>query len=77
MNWNEVDGKLVKEFTFANFVEALKFVNAVGERAEAAKHHPDIHLYSYKHVRIELSTHDAGGVTEKDHQLAQQIDQCG
>ncbi len=49
-------------------------MNRVAEAAEAANHHPDILLHGYKHVRIELSTHSAGGLTEADFALAQQLD---
>jgi len=64
---------LVKEFSFPDFKTALTFVNKVGELAEAANHHPDINL-SWGKVLISLSTHDEGGITEKDRRLAKDID---
>jgi 4a-hydroxytetrahydrobiopterin dehydratase len=74
-NWHRSHGHLIAEFKFENFVNALKFVNEVGELAEAAQHHPDIELYSYKNVRVSLTTHDAGNkVTEKDFSMAKSID---
>ena len=74
MNWNEKDKKLVKEFEFNNFVEAVTFVQAIVPLAEEAQHHPDIEIHSYNKVRISLTTHDVGNITEKDHALATEID---
>ena len=71
--WSLVDKKLSKTFHFFDFREAMTFINKVAERAESHQHHPDIHLY-YNKVVLELSTHDAGGITEKDIQLAQELD---
>ncbi len=70
-NWQIEDGELVRTFAFRDFVEALQFVNRVGQAAEAAGHHPDIDI-RYNRVRLALVTHDAGGLTEKDFQLAEQ-----
>jgi len=76
MNWEENNNKIQKTFTFANFGEALGFVNKVGALAEEADHHPDILLHDYKHVTITMTTHSAGSVvTEKDRELADKIDQ--
>lgn len=58
--------------TFKNFIAAVDFVNRLVEPAEAAGHHPDLTI-SYNKVVIELTTHDAGGLTEKDFTLAQTI----
>ena len=58
--------------TFKNFIDAVAFVNRLVEPAEAAGHHPDLAI-SYNKVVIDLSTHDAGGLTEKDFALAQVI----
>lgn len=67
------DKKIQKEFLFNNFIEALVFVNKVGEVAEQEGHHPDIVL-SYGRVVVELSTHDVGGLSEKDFVVANKID---
>ncbi len=67
--WEIDTGKLVKTFNFKDFREALTFVNRVGEAAESAGHHPDIDI-RYNRVRLSLVTHDAGGLTEKDFDLA-------
>jgi 4a-hydroxytetrahydrobiopterin dehydratase len=67
--WQIEAGELVKTFQFKDFVASLKFVNKVGDAAEAAGHHPDIDI-RYNKVRLALVTHDAGGITEKDFDLA-------
>lgn len=71
--WTEQNNSLTREFTFADFKSALDFVNKIGAAAEAANHHPDIAL-SWGKVVVTLSTHDADGVTDKDHNLADAID---
>jgi 4a-hydroxytetrahydrobiopterin dehydratase len=67
--WQIEKGELTRTFTFKDFVASLAFVNQVGERAEAASHHPDIDI-RYNKVRLGLVTHDAGGLTAKDFELA-------
>ena len=67
--WKTEEGMLVKTFKFKDFREALRFVNRVGELAEEAGHHPDIDI-RYNRVRLSLMTHDAGGLTGKDFDLA-------
>lgn len=64
--------KLVREFVFQNFDLAMQFVNSVAELAEQLQHHPDIHI-SYNKVRIESWTHDTNGITEKDTELMEAI----
>ena len=59
---------------FQDFIEAIAFVNKLVEPSEAAAHHPDIKI-SYNKVTVNLTTHDAGGLTEKDFALAQKISQ--
>ena len=73
--WQVEAGELVKTFQFENFRAALRFVNQVGELAEAAGHHPDIDI-RYNRVRLALVTHDAGGITEKDFGLAAEADKA-
>lgn len=69
----KLDGKeIVREFSFADFVQALRFVNAVGEKAEAAGHHPDIDI-RYNKVKLALTSHDAGGLTERDFHMAEAV----
>ena len=67
--WNEVDNALERTFTFENVVEALGYVNRVGELAEAENHHPDIRI-DYKNVTLRWWTHTAGGITDRDRELA-------
>lgn len=75
-NWTmEEDRKLEKVLVFKNFKEALDFVNKVGKIAEAEDHHPDISIFNYRKVRIELSTHAVGGLSENDFILAAKIDE--
>jgi 4a-hydroxytetrahydrobiopterin dehydratase len=68
-NWAEVDGALEREFRFADFAEALAFVNRVGELAEAENHHPDIEIH-WNRVKLRWWTHVANAITERDHALA-------
>jgi len=68
-DWRVEDGELTRTFRFENFPAALSFVNKVGQRAEKAGHHPDIDI-RYNRVRLGLVTHDAGGLTAKDFELA-------
>jgi 4a-hydroxytetrahydrobiopterin dehydratase len=75
MDWKTENNKWVKEFVFPNFVKAIDFVNKVAALAEKADHHPDIYIHSYKKVRIELFTHSKEKITEKDYDLAGEINQ--
>ena len=73
--WTEENNRLKKTFTFSDFQEAFAFMTRVAFLAEAHQHHPNWSNV-YNKVEIELTTHDAGNVvTEKDHKLAQAIDQ--
>lgn len=63
---------IAREYTYKDFNEAMRFVGKVAEIAEAAGHHPDIFI-SYNHVRLELTTHSIGGLTENDFLVAAQI----
>ena len=67
------DGELTRTFKQPNFMAGLDFVNKLASLAEAAGHHPDV-LLTYPAVTIRLVTHDAGGLTIKDFDLAHQID---
>jgi len=72
-DWNEVDGALERVFTFADFVEALAFVNRVGALAEAENHHPDLAIF-WNRVTVRWWTHSADGITERDRELAAKTD---
>ena len=70
--WHLENGEIARTFSFADFREAMSFVNAVADLAERAGHHPDIDI-RYNKVRLALSSHDAGGITSKDFALAKEI----
>jgi 4a-hydroxytetrahydrobiopterin dehydratase len=72
--WQVTAGELVRTFQFGDFCAALRFVNQVGVLAEEAGHHPDIDI-RYNKVRLALVTHDEGGLTTKDFELADKVDQ--
>lgn len=75
-NWS-LDGKAITcTRTFKDFVTAIDFVNQLVEPAEASGHHPDLQI-SYNKVVIHLSTHDAGGLTEKDFAMAETLSKLG
>jgi 4a-hydroxytetrahydrobiopterin dehydratase len=71
--WKVLGDAIHKDFTFRGFRAAIAFVNRIAEQATAAGHHPDLEIH-YDRVVVSLSTHDAGGVTEKDVELAEKID---
>jgi 4a-hydroxytetrahydrobiopterin dehydratase len=68
-DWKLESGKLVRDWTFKDFVQAMAFVNRVAGLAEAAGHHPDIDI-RYNQVRLGLISHDAGGITLRDSKMA-------
>jgi len=74
--WNHVGNEIIRIFELDSFISAITFVTRVAEAAEAANHHPDIDI-RYRKVRIALTTHDAGGLTALDFDLATKIDQAG
>jgi 4a-hydroxytetrahydrobiopterin dehydratase len=71
--WERDGDEIEKEFRFDDFKASMAFVNRVADLAETADHHPDITI-KYNRVKLTLSTHSEGGVTEKDFALAAQID---
>ena len=71
--WERAGAEIRRVYRFADFREALAFVNRVGALAEAAGHHPDIDI-RYNTVTLALTTHDAGGLSAKDFDLARAID---
>jgi 4a-hydroxytetrahydrobiopterin dehydratase len=70
--WQIVEGKLHREFSFGDFSEAWAFMARVALEAEKANHHPDW-SNSWNRVVIDLVTHDAGGITDRDQALAEKI----
>jgi 4a-hydroxytetrahydrobiopterin dehydratase len=72
-DWEQEKDALVRVVEFEEFMEGVDFVNDLAEIADEAQHHPDI-LIQYHKVTLTLTTHDAGGITEADLELAQRID---
>lgn len=71
--WSRLGDSIQRTYDFPDFLRSMAFVNRVAERAEAVQHHPDI-LVRYGKVTLTLSTHDAGGLTAKDFDLAADCD---
>ena len=71
--WAEVNGQIQRTYQFDDFEQSMGFVNKVAQYAESAQHHPDI-LIRYNKVTLTVSTHDAGGITHKDFDLASSAD---
>jgi 4a-hydroxytetrahydrobiopterin dehydratase len=72
--WAHEGETIVREYKLADFAAAIAFVNRVAELAEDANHHPDILVHGWNKVRLQLSTHSEGGLTDADFALALQID---
>ena len=72
--WREVDGALEREFVFADFAEALAFVNRVGAEAETADHHPDVAIH-WNRVTLRWWTHSRNAITDRDFELARRTNQ--
>ena len=72
--WAREGDAIVREHKLADFAAAIAFVDRVAEVAERANHHPDILVHGWNRVRLELSTHSQGGLTEADFALAGEID---
>lgn len=71
--WSRDGNAITRTWKFKDFPEALAFINRVGELAESMNHHPDIHN-SWATVQLSLTTHDRGGLTNLDFDLAKKID---
>ena len=72
--WSQRPDALEHDFEFDDFAGAMAFVDRVAEVAEEANHHPDILVHGWNKVRLTLSTHSEGGLTDADHALARRID---
>jgi 4a-hydroxytetrahydrobiopterin dehydratase len=72
--WETTGKRLSRAAKMRDFDAAMAFLTEVAELARRADHHPDLHLTDYKQVRIDLSSHDAGGLTSRDFSLAEEID---
>jgi len=71
--WKTENAQLKKRYEFKNFAESLEFVNKVGAIAEAADHHPDI-TFGWGYAEFAITTHDTGGLTRNDFDLAKEIE---
>lgn len=74
-DWEYINNTITKEFIMKDFNEVLYFVNKIGRSAEAMNHHPDLFMHSWNKLKITISTHDKGGVTERDFELANKIEE--
>lgn len=72
--WRREGSELIRDYAFADFNQAMNFINLVAEEAEAADHHPDMLLHGWNKVRLMLMTHAEGGLTVKDFALAERIE---
>jgi 4a-hydroxytetrahydrobiopterin dehydratase len=72
--WRQEGESLVRDFEFKDFAAAMAFVNQVAEAAEEANHHPDILVHGWNKVRLTLTTHSEGKLTDNDRAMAERID---
>ena len=75
--WEREGDEIVREWRFDDFNEAIGFVNRVAEAAEEANHHPDIFIHGWNKVKLSLTNHSAGGLTEVDFSMAGRFDELG
>ena len=75
--WQRDGDAITKEFVLGGFTEAAQFITKIAPIANTMDHHPDVQLYRYKHVKIILTMHGAGGITQNDFDLAAKIDELG
>ncbi len=73
-NWSKRAQTIFRRFKFEGFLNSIDFVNRIAKRAEKSNHHPDIDI-RFNKVTLTLTTHDEGGITEKDFSLARQCDE--
>jgi 4a-hydroxytetrahydrobiopterin dehydratase len=73
-DWRREGDEIVRDFKFKDFAEAMTFVNRVADAAEAANHHPDILVHGWNRVRLSVTNHSQGGLTEADFALARTVD---
>ena len=73
-DWRQEGKEIVRDWEFENFQQAIDFVNRVAEVAEEANHHPDLLVHDWNKVRLSLTDHHSGGLTDADFQMAGRID---
>lgn len=74
LEWHRSGGTIVRGWRLGDFRAAIGFVNEIAELAEAANHHPDVLVHRFNHVRVTITTHSVGGLTQRDFDLARRID---
>jgi 4a-hydroxytetrahydrobiopterin dehydratase len=74
LEWEREGDEITREWRFEDFSEAIEFVNHVAELAEESNHHPDIWLHGWNKVKLSLTNHSAGGLTETDFAMAGRFD---
>ena len=77
LDWKREGQHIVHDWTFKDFAEAIAFVNRVATAAEEANHHPDIIVHGWNKVRLSLTNHSAGGLTDVDFDMAKKFDELG
>jgi 4a-hydroxytetrahydrobiopterin dehydratase len=75
--WRQEGSEIVREWQFSDFAEAMAFANRVAGAAEEANHHPDILVHGWNKVKLSLTNHSAGGLTDADFEMAGRIDGLG
>ena len=75
MKWTETESKLMKTIKCQDFNHALALLNKIAVAAESMNHHPDLKIYSYRFLSIEIYTHDTNSITQKDYDLSKGIDE--
>ena len=75
MKWTETESKLMKTIKCQDFNHALALLNKIAVVAESMNHHPDMKIYSYRFLSIEIYTHDTNSITQKDYDLSKGIDE--
>ena len=75
--WRQEGESLIRDYTFKDFIGAIAFVNRVADVAEEHNHHPDILIHGWNKVRLELTTHSEGKLTDNDRAMAERIDALG
>ncbi len=75
--WERTGDEIVREWTFSDFAAAMAFANRVADAAEVANHHPDILVHGWNKVRLSLTNHSAGGLTDVDFDMARRFDGLG
>ncbi len=73
--WRRDGEALVRDLKFDDFAQAMAYVNRVADLAEEVNHYPDILVHGWNHVRLTLTTHSAGTLTDNDYEMARKIDQ--